>query len=405
MTVTIGTGTTAAVSRLGTARRTAMAVLAAAAALAAGACGGPTAADPSSGSPGAASQSRETLAPTSIGVSATGPATPIAATRSPAPSTPATPSSSNLIAYVALSDGTLEPLDLQPFGLGSPIPLGHVPAALAVAPSGTTAYVADQDVSAVTVVDLSNGTVEGQIALPAGNGPPSAIAITPNGSTVYVVAGQTFGSTGVLIPITAATGSIGSPVSVGPDPTAIAITPDGRTAYVVDNGSTTITPVALANGIAGSPIQIGIGPVAMAISPTGDAAYVLGAGVDDTLTPVKLSADPAQDHVGSPVPAGSGVPQAVAVAADGTSAFVADIDDALRIGLPAGPTLWSSGSAAYNAIAVSPGGTLAVFTYATSDFGEAGLTAVDVSTAASAGSASLDADPVAIAFATSPGSS
>jgi DNA-binding beta-propeller fold protein YncE len=378
----------------------ATAVLVAAGALAASACGGPAGTGTGSGSPSAASHSGATLAPTSLAVSATAPAAPDVVNATPASSASATPSSSTPIAYLALNDGTLESLNLQPVGLGSPIPLDHAPAALAIAPSGTTAYVADADASAVTVVDLGNGTVESQIALPAGSGPLTAIAITPSGSTVYVTTGQTVGSTGLLIPITVATGRVGSPISVGPDPTGIAITPDGQTAYVVDNGSTTITPVHLANGMTGTPIQVGIGPVAVAISPTGDAAYVLGAGVDDTLTPVKLATDPTEDQVGSPIPAGSGVPQTVAIAPDGSSAFVADIDDALQIGLPSGTTLWSSGNAAYSSVAVSPDGTVAVFAYASSDFGAAGLTVVDVSTGAG-GAVALDADPIAIAFAAS----
>ena len=104
--------------------------------------------------------------------------------------------------------------------------------------------------------------------------------------------------------------------------------------------------------------------------------------------------------MGRPIPAGSGVPQAVAVAPDGSSAFVAETDDALQVGLPAGTTLWSTGGAAYNAVAISPDGTVAVVTYADSVVSNSGLTAVNVSTGASIGSVALDANPVAIAFAT-----
>jgi DNA-binding beta-propeller fold protein YncE len=389
-------------------RRIAVGMLAGAAALVASACGGPTSASTRTPSPTAGSQTVETLPP-SPAVSPTGTATPVAGTSSPAPSptgsTTATPASANATAYVALDNGTLESLDVQTEVIGAPIPIGHTPAALAITPDGSTAYVADADTGGVTVVDLGTGTIEKQIVLSTAGAPLTAIAISPDGATAYVAVGETSASTGMVIPITVATASVGSPISVGPDPTAIAITPDGQSAYVVDNASTTITPIDLANGIVGSPLQVGTGPVAIAISPTASDAYVLGAGVDDTLTPVKLATDPAEDGLASPITAGSGVPQAVAIAPDGSSAFVAETDDALQVGLPSGTTLWSTGNAAYNAVAISPDGSTAVITYTASVLSQSGLIAVDVSTGKSLGSLALDGNPVAIAFATSPGRS
>ncbi|MGD1054241.1 MAG: YncE family protein [Candidatus Dormibacteria bacterium] len=403
----IDRGTTVATSRRRPARRVAMTVLAAATALLTNACGVPTASSSGGDSPTSGSQTAEAPTPTGLAVSATSTAeavttTPVSASAS---ATAIVDPASSGTAYIALSNGTLVSLDLATEVLGDPIPIGHTPAALAVTPDGRTAYVADADTGGVTVVDLSTGSVEAQIPLPTAGATLTAIAISPDGSTAYAAVGQTSASTGTVIPIALATGSVGTPLLVGPQPVGIAITPDGQTAYVADNGATEITPIDLANDIVGSPIQLGTWPTAVAVSPTGGEAYALGAGVNDTLTPIKLSTDPAEDQVGSPISAGSGVPQAVALTPDGTSAFVADTDDALQIALPAGTTLWSTGNAAYNAVAISPGGTLAVVTYDSSVMSQSGLTVVDVGTDRSLGSSALDADPVAVAFATSSGTS
>ena len=55
---------------------------------------------------------------------------------------------------------------------------------------------------------------------------------------------------------------------------AIAITPDGKTAYVANEGSNTVTPITVATGTAGTPITVGSTPDAIAITPNGQTAYV-----------------------------------------------------------------------------------------------------------------------------------
>ena len=61
---------------------------------------------------------------------------------------------------------------------------------------------------------------------------PTAIALTPSGTTAYVVDHN--GNT--VTPISVATDTAATPIRVGSGPWAIAITPDGGTAYVTRPG-------------------------------------------------------------------------------------------------------------------------------------------------------------------------
>jgi YVTN family beta-propeller protein len=56
------------------------------------------------------------------------------------------------------------------------------------------------------------------------------------------------------------------PPVVAGEPYAIAITPDGKTAYVLNIGSGTVTPIRTATGTAGTPITVGTEPMAIAIT-------------------------------------------------------------------------------------------------------------------------------------------
>ena len=283
-----------------------------------------------------------------------------------------------LFAYVANSnDGTVTPVNLATGHPGTPIKLGGNPAAIAISPDGTTAYVANGcGCGKVTPVNLATGhpgapikvgtgllaiaiTRDGRTAyvvepfqdavisvnlatgrpgapiildtthpglLPAEALNPDLIAITPDGKTAYVVDANR----GAIFPINLATGRLGTPITFGySTPVAIAITPDARTAYVAAIGvplSTvapdspgTVIPVNLATGHPGTPIETGADPVAIAISPDGRTAYVVDDGDSGTTTPVDL----ATGQPGTPIETGTD-PQAIAITPDGTTAYVTD---------------------------------------------------------------------------------
>ena len=125
---------------------------------------------------------------------------------------------------------------------------------------------------------------------------PDAIAITPDGKTAYV----TNYCSGTVTPITTATNTPGTPITVGNDPDAIAITPDGKTAYVVNYRRGHGDPDPTATNTAGTPITVG-GDPSIAITPDGKTAYVTNAG-SGTVTPITTATNTA----GTPITVGSG---------------------------------------------------------------------------------------------------
>ena len=176
------------------------------------------------------------------------------------------------------------------------------------APSGLMAYVTET-LGVVTPVNIATGTAGTPITV----GPmPTAIAITPDGKTAYVA---NEGSNTVT-PITVATGTAGTPITVGSTPDAIAITPNGQTAYVANEGSRTVTPITVATGTAGTPIPVGNAPVAIAITPDGQTAYVVNTS-SDSVTPITVATGTA----GTPITVGL-APEGIAITPDGTTAYV-----------------------------------------------------------------------------------
>jgi YVTN family beta-propeller protein len=154
-------------------------------------------------------------------------------------------------------------LDLATGALGKPVKLSGQPGAVAIAPDGKTAYVAIYSSGAVTPIDLATNTagkpikVSGRPKAMMLFGQPMAIAIAPDGKTAYVANG----ASGTVTPIDLATDTPGKPISISgkPGADAIAITPDGTAAYVANQPSSTVTPIDLATNTPGKPIKIGHG--------------------------------------------------------------------------------------------------------------------------------------------------
>ena len=179
---------------------------------------------------------------------------------------------------------------------GKPITVRGDPVAIAITPDRKIVYVASADTAIpanesatpgiVTPIATATGTPGTPITV---GGTPLAMAITPDGETLYVVNE----SSGTVTPIATATGRPGKPITVGPQPWAIAITPDDRTAYVLNNGSGTVTPIATATGTPGKPITVGPQPWAIAITPDGKNAYVVSSinssDTPGTVTPISTA--------------------------------------------------------------------------------------------------------------------
>jgi DNA-binding beta-propeller fold protein YncE len=371
-------------------RRHLTAALAVTGALLLTACGGTRATPAASPTP-----SPRATATATASATVTPTATPASAGPTPLPT--ATPPASDLIAYVAVNDGKLVPIDVTTGVAEAPLTIDAALTSVAISPDGRYAYVADGDVATVTPVNLATGTVgaPNQVAANAGL---TALAITPSGATLLAVVNPTGYDTGSVVPITLASGTVGSPIPVGADPVAIAVTPDGGTAYVVSAGDGTITPISLASDTVGAPISVGVDPMAIAITPSGATAYVLGGNGAGTLTPITLAANPAQDVVGSATSVPGGAPAALAIAPDGGSACVLGGTGVGRVSLPVGTDLWTTSNASYTTAAFSPDGTRALLGYTSGTSPRQGVVVLNVGTDAAGTPISLSGKPVSIAF-------
>jgi YVTN family beta-propeller protein len=209
---------------------------------------------------------------------------------------------------------------------GLPTGVGSSPSAVAIEPTGRTAYVVDTGSNQVTPVDMSTGQAASTSKWITVGSLPNAIAITPDGRFAYVVNG---GSTSVskITLSTLAVSTINVPAAGGANLDAIAITPDGSKAYVLDAANNTITPITLASGAVGNPVGGSglLAPVAIAIAPNGKAAYVVDGGTSTQLggiTSVDISgATPAPTATTTLGLAGDR-PDAIAVNPSGTAAYV-----------------------------------------------------------------------------------
>ena len=175
------------------------------------------------------------------------------------------------------------------------------------------AYVANSGSESVSVIDTRTDQVVGS---PITVGvEPTAIAITPDGRFAYVV---NTGSGSVSVIDAQTKQVVGPPIAVGNAPYWIAITPDGRFAYVVNFFSASVSVIdTQTNQVVGSP-TIGTEPIGIAITPDGRFAYVTSSGSQA----VSIIDTQTNQVVGSPVAAP--VPYGIAITPDGRFAYVAN---------------------------------------------------------------------------------
>jgi DNA-binding beta-propeller fold protein YncE len=224
-------------------------------------------------------------------------------------------------AYVSdTAHNDLVPVDLttNPVTVGTPIPIDATPFGIAFSPDGSMAYVAapgtgigNGTVTPITVASDTPGTPISGVGTS-----PYQIAITPDGKTAYV----TDNGSNNVYPIALPAGTVGPPISVGAGviPLGIAITPDGTKAYTANFGAAstsagtgnTVTPITLATNTAGTPITVGGGPWSIAVTPDSKTVYV-GNSNDSTVSPIDVATDTAGTAI-----TGVGFPRSLAITPD-----------------------------------------------------------------------------------------
>jgi len=120
------------------------------------------------------------------------------------------------------------------------------------------AYIPNSIDHNVSVIDTATNTVIGS-PIPVGPN-PRAVAVTPDGSKVYVA---NRGDNTVSV-IATATNTVTATIPVGPRPVGVAVTPDGSKVYVANVRDNTVSVIATATDtVTGPPIPVGRGPLAL----------------------------------------------------------------------------------------------------------------------------------------------
>jgi DNA-binding beta-propeller fold protein YncE len=189
------------------------------------------------------------------------------------------------------------------FARGSGV--GDVAASIAIAPHGHVAYLGTltNGTGTVAAVDLATGRVKAVIR---GFARPAAIALAPGGQTAYVADSDR----GDVVPISLASNrKISAPTlsarGAFPEAAALAITPDGKAAYVA--GGSQVYVINLATNtivrLTGFARARGV-----AVDPSGTSVWATSSG-DGTVIPIDVATESTR-----PAVTGLSSPQALAVA-------------------------------------------------------------------------------------------
>lgn len=186
--------------------------------------------------------------------------------------------------------------------VGSEVPVGELPLAIAITPDGRQALIATHGGEQVTVINTANRK---PTAIPVGKF-VERIAIAPDGKTAYFT---TESSEKVFVIDTRSDEVVGS-FPVGPEADNLAFSPDGTRAYVGVKEGVDVVDTATQKVVAG-PIDVGGFPEEIAVSPNGKSVYV----VADTVKSVVVI-NPSINQVVGNVPLPS-EPTSIAVSPDG----------------------------------------------------------------------------------------
>ena len=211
----------------------------------------------------------------------------------------------NSTAYVAdAQSNALSVVDLasSPASVTATIPVGTFPVSVALSPDDSTAYVANFRSATLSIVNLSTDAVRtvGNV----GSDPDGVIQI---GASVYV-AGLTSGTITVVDPATAAvTGTITLPGN-RPAPSGLGASPDGSTLYYDDARNATTGVIDLADDPPAALGSVGVGTYPASLAITGTTAYVAnatkGGATPGTVSVLDLS-NPVDPAVTTTIPVGS----------------------------------------------------------------------------------------------------
>lgn len=209
--------------------------------------------------------------------------------------------------------GSVTIINAENNSVAAAIPVHKQPAALALAPEGDLAYVANTASNNVSVLDLKDRR---EVAAIGTGEEPVAVRVSPDGKTL-AVSNRRGNSVSLIDP---ATRRVRAVVSGCPGASDIAILPDSSKAFVACSEGHQILAIALAHA-AGKPtpadvaqpdrvealLDVGYGPVRLALKPDGGEIFVVNAqsdsisevitGTDDVQGAYLIGASPAHGIV------------------------------------------------------------------------------------------------------------
>ena len=155
---------------------------------------------------------------------------------------------------LAASGNTIVPVDASSHRVGTPLDLGPGRTVFGLAPDPGTSTVFALVPGGVIPVDTAHATAAKEIPTflsVSSVASPHGMAVTGDGRTLYVVGqgGTDFG--GRVLPITVATGALGTMTGFDrygiADPAAVAVNPEGTELLVADGANNWINPVSVAH--------------------------------------------------------------------------------------------------------------------------------------------------------------
>jgi YVTN family beta-propeller protein len=211
------------------------------------------------------------------------------------------------IYFTNQTSNTLQIIDTET-NTTSSVAVGSAPTFSAITPNGTKVYVSNSSDDSISVLNTSTGNVTTTIAPVSFPGTMAAsltkvyvnvdngaavgsidvatdtvstylaitnalsIAFTPSGDRAYVST-----SSGNVFPITTASDTVGSAITVGANPTFLAVNPSGTKVYVANTNSSTISIITVASNTVTNTISLfGPQPRNIVFSLDGSKAFVLG---------------------------------------------------------------------------------------------------------------------------------
>lgn len=150
------------------------------------------------------------------------------------------------------------------------LPGGIDPENFDISPDGHTIYVANEDGSAMTAVDVPSGTVKATVKV---GGQPEGVTVRPGGDEVWV----TSEAGGKLYVIDTKNDSLAHVITVGKRPRSIVFTHDGRKAYAPAEVGGTVTVIDAATYKPIATVRVpgnGAKPMGTVIAPDDSKVYV-----------------------------------------------------------------------------------------------------------------------------------